>query len=293
MSPAAISKAIDPKRTGISKSLITSTALCGRKGWFSEHVRLPDGSRVPWILPERVAFGAALDEAVLSIAFAERTNTSWNPYEVLADGMGAVRGKKTEPGIDWLKFEDDLKIAIDLFVFDVLRHGSSEAPLVDFHGSKLQGLDGESLRVGDLIGTPDFILSGDTRPNGRTLILDLKASSRSKSEKDLRSAELSYYAWLWAAYTKGDLPDVGYLTYVRKTKPTYQLLTGSVTSAQLLLAEEYVKTTRSIMSAGAQEDVAFSTNFCGSCEWRKPNPDAGFEGCSVGSLVAAGEEEAE
>lgn len=293
MSPSPISKAIDPKRTGISKSLITSTALCGRKGWFSEHVRLPDGSRVPWIIPERVAFGAALDEAVLSIAFAEREGSSWNPYEVLADGMGAVRGKKTEPGIDWIKFEDDLKVAIDLFVFDVLRLATSDDPLVNFKGAYLQGLDGESLRVGDLIGTPDFILSGNTRPNKRTLILDLKASSRSKSEKDLRSAELSYYAWLWAAHTQGDLPDVGYLTYVRKTKPAYQLLTGSVTSAQLLLAEEYVKTTRSIMGARAQEDVAFSTNFCGSCEWRKPNPDAGFDGCSVGSLVAAEEEEAE
>ena len=293
MSPSPISKAIDPKRTGISKSLITSTALCGRKGWFSEHVRLPDGSRVPWIIPERVAFGAALDEAVLSIAFAERAGSTWNPYEVLADGMGAVRGKKTEAGIDWIKFEDDLKVAIDLFVFDVLRHGTSDAPLVDFNKAFLQGLDGESLRVGDLIGTPDFILSGTTRPNGRTLILDLKTSTRSKSEKDLRSAELSYYAYLWASWMEGDLPDVGYLTYVRKTKPAYQLLTGSVTSAQLLLAEEYVKTTRSIISSRAQEDVAFSTNFCGSCEWRKPNPDAGFEGCSVGSLMAAEEEEAE
>ena len=164
---------------------------------------------------------------------------------------------------------------------------------MDFHGSLLQGLDGESLKAGDLIGTPDFIISGKTRANGRTLILDLKASKRAKSEKDLKGAEMSFYAWLWSIHSRGELPDLGYLTFTRTAKPRYQLLTGEATIGHLLLAEEYVKTTRSVVSRGSQENVGFTTSFCGSCEWRKPNPDAGFEGCSIGLLMSDEKKEEE
>jgi len=74
---ASVSKAIDPKRTGISKSLITATALCNRKGWFAEKIRTSDGGRVPLIASERIAFGSALDEAILSIVEKVRENEPW------------------------------------------------------------------------------------------------------------------------------------------------------------------------------------------------------------------------
>jgi hypothetical protein len=281
VSPTPISKAIDPKRVGISKSLVTSTALCNRKGYFAETVRLPDGSRIPMIAPERVLFGSALDEAILFIAYQTRENLKWTEADAVAEGMAAVLGKRHEEGIDFQLFELQLLNAVKIFTYDVLEPG-----LVDFHGALLQGLDGESVRAGDLIGTPDFIISGKTRPNGRTLILDLKASKRAKSEKDLKGAEMSFYAWLWSIHSGGELPDLGYLTFTRTAKPRYQLLTGEATAGHLLLAEEYVKTTRSVVSRGSQENVGFTTSFCSSCEWRKPNPDAGFEGCSIGLLMS-------
>jgi hypothetical protein len=287
MSPTPISKAIDPKRTGISKSLVTATALCNRKGWFSEHIRQADGSRLPWIVPERVLFGSALDEAILFIAYNVRENLRWTKADAVAEGMLAVLGKKHEPGIDFGIFEAQLRTAIDLFEIDVLGLGGEGGqPIVDFHGAYLQGLDGESMRIGDLVGTPDFVISGKTRESGRTLILDLKASARAKSARDLRSAELAFYAWLWATHTKGELPDVGYLTYARTAKPRYQLLTGPADPGHLFLAEEYVKTTRAVVARTRQEEVGFNPAFCGGCEWRKPNAEVGFEGCSIGLLVS-------
>jgi hypothetical protein len=212
----------------------------------------------------------------------------------VAEGLKAALGRKHEPNINWDVFEVQLRTAVALFRADVLNDTVPDSqPIVDFRDSLLQGLDGESLRVGDLIGTPDFIISGKHRPNGRTLILDLKASSRAKSERDLRSAELSFYAWLWSFHTQGELPDIGYLTYARTAKPRYQLLVGSADVGHLQLADEFVKTTRAVIAARRQEDVGFSTSFCASCEWRKPNPEVGFDGCSIGLLVAAEETEVE
>jgi CRISPR/Cas system-associated exonuclease Cas4 (RecB family) len=290
-----ISKAIDPKRTGISKSLITSTALCNRKGWFSEHVRMDDGSRVPLIAPERVAFGAALDEAILFIVQAIRDDERWTLGDAHALGVKAALNRPHEEGIDWEKFANHLTVALELFAYDVLGMPDGQ-PLIDFRMSLLQGLDGDSIRVrteafGDVVGTPDFIIAGETRPNGRDLVLDLKSSARMKSEKDLRSAEMSFYAYLYAQKWGGDLPSVGYLTYVRTKTPRYQILVGEATGEHLRIAEEYLKTTKSVVARETQEEVGFTTSMCKSCEWRKANPTIGFAGCSVGLLVADGEEE--
>jgi hypothetical protein len=291
-----ISKAIDPKRVGISKSLITSTALCGRKGWYAEHVRLPDGSRVPIIAPERMLFGSALDEAILFITYSIREGQRWTVGDAVATGMAAVLGKPHDPNIDMAVFETQLRNAITIFQVDVLNDlGDGGKPILDFRGAYLQGLNGESLKIGEgpeaLIGTPDFILSGEYRESGRPLILDLKASARAKSPKDLRSAELSFYAWLWMIHTRGEVPDVGYLTYVRSARPRYQILIGKADNGMLLLAEEYVRATRAIVRAPDVINLPFRTDFCGSCEWRKPNLEANFSGCVVGGLVSAEEEE--
>ena len=283
----SISKAIDPRRVGISKSLVTTTALCGRKGWFSEKIRLEDGSRLPFVAPERVAFGSALDEAILIIAEALRSGRPWDEDEVVNAGIEAVRSRPTEE-IEWEIFEAQLRAAVKIFVYDVI-----EPELVTFRDVYLQGLDGESLKVEGLIGTPDFIFRKWKGEDGGTMILDLKASARSKSEKDLRSAEMAFYSYLWSRYSAGELPGVGYLTYVRTKRPTYQLITGKATADHLLLAEQYLAATKSVVARESVDEVAFSTSFCGSCEWRKPNPAVGFGGCSVGMLIASDEKEAE
>ena len=105
---STISKAIDPKRTGISKSLITSTALCNRKGWFAEKIRTADGGRLPLIAPERVAFGAALDEAILEIVVAIRENQPWSIQTAHHLGVQAAMTRPHRDDIDWEKFAGDL-----------------------------------------------------------------------------------------------------------------------------------------------------------------------------------------
>ena len=292
---ASISKAIDPKRTGISKSLITSTALCNRKGWFAEKIRTADGGRLPLIAPERVAFGAALDEAILEIVVAIREDAPWDLPTVHHLGVQAAMTRPHRDDIDWDKFKGDLWVALELFRSDILRDGTGDSPLVDFHGSLVQGINGDSIRVetrafGTVIGTPDFIISGKARANGRDLVLDLKSGARAKSEKDLRSAEMAFYAYLYAQKWGGDLPDVGYLTYVRTKAPRFQFITGTATADHLRIAEAYIATTKSVVARETPEEVGFTTSFCGSCEWNKPNPEVGFDGCSIGLLMAVEEE---
>jgi hypothetical protein len=292
---ASISKAIDPKRTGISKSLITSTALCNRKGWFAEKIRTADGARLPLIAPERVAFGAALDEAILEIVVAIRENAPWDLRTVHHLGVQAAMTRPHKDDIDWEKFKADLWLALELFRSDVLQEGTGEKPLINFQGSLVQGINGDSIRVqtrafGDVIGTPDFIISGKTRSNGRDLVLDLKSGARAKSEKDLRGAEMAFYAYLYAEKWGGDLPDVGYLTFIRTKVPRFQIITGPATADHLRLAEQYLITTKSVVARETAEEVGFTTSFCASCEWNKPNPAVGFDGCSIGLLMAVEEE---
>jgi hypothetical protein len=287
---ASISKAIDPKRTGISKSLITSTALCNRKGWFAEKIRTADGGRLPLIAPERVAFGAALDESILEIVVAIRENAPWDLRTVHHMGVQAAMTRPHRDDIDWEKFQGELWVALELFQSDILRDGLGEPPVVDFHGALVQGINGDSIRVntrafGDVIGTPDFIISGRTRANGRDLVLDLKSSARAKSERDLRSAEMAFYAFLYSQKWGGDLPDVGYLTFIRTKTPRFQFITGTATADHLRIAEAYIATTKSVVARETADDVGFTTSFCGSCEWAKPNPTVGFDGCSIGLLM--------
>jgi hypothetical protein len=292
-----ISKAIDPKRVGISKSLITSTALCNRKGWFSENIRTDDGGRVPIVANERMSFGSALDEAILYIAQAVRSGEGYKLSVARHLGIQAAMEREHDPAIEWDVMMEEIRVALELFESDILRNdGLGDPPRVDFAGSLLQGINGDSIRVehpefGTIIGTPDFIISGKTRPEGRDLVLDLKTSSRVKSEKDLRSAEMSFYAYLYAQKWGGDLPLVGYLTYVRTKVPKYQILVGEATAEHLRIAEEFLKTTKSVVARESQHEVGFTTSMCRSCEWRKPNPAVGFGGCSVGLLMADGEEE--
>lgn len=293
---STISKAIDPKRTGISKSLITATALCNRKGWFAEKIRTADGGRLPLIAPERVAFGAALDEAILEIVVAIREGAPWNMEAVHHLGMTAAQTRPHKADIDWEKFKGELRVALELFRSDILRDdGLGDPPLIDFRGALVQGINGDSIRViteafGEVIGTPDFIISGRTRANGRDLVLDLKSGARAKSERDLRGAEMAFYAYLYAQKWGGDMPDVGYLTFIRTKAPRFQILTGSATADHLRLAEEYLQTTKFVVARETADEVGFTTSFCPSCEWSKPNPAVGFDGCSIGRLVAIEEE---
>jgi hypothetical protein len=87
--PVAVSKAIDPARVGLSKSLMTSP--CERKGFYSETVRDGNGRRPSFPMPERVTFGTAVDEAVSYILFHDRDGTPWTPEVAIETGLARAR----------------------------------------------------------------------------------------------------------------------------------------------------------------------------------------------------------
>ena len=285
------SKAIDPKRTGLSKSTVLAGSYCQRKAFYSESVRDENGARVQYAMPERVIFGVAVDVAALALMAWYREG--WVPEHGSAEraalierattlGFEAAAERDCKDTIDWGAFHNELALS----TFELARLLDTGAvPLV---GASFQGLNGESLRYvdpvyGELIGTPD-VITYDT--DGGLFVIDVKASARAKGVGDLISAEMAYYTLLVRkalAMPAGEYPRVGYLVWVRsKSTPRWSFIHGKTGPAHEVLAEEYVETTlRAINSTTA---VAFSTTMCGSCDWVRPIEGV-FEGCTVGRAV--------
>ena len=276
-----IGKAIDPKRVGISKSAIVATNLCNRKGWFGERIRDADGRRLSVPMPERVLFGVALDEAIQHVMWNAREGHGAGPailVEAIEEGLGSMASRPGAEDLDAFAIQEELARAVLLFQQNVLPELVTEKEAL-----WLQGMDGESLRSGDgqYIGTPDITVLGD-----KPAILDVKSSTRSKSARDLYSAEMAHYAALYHELW-GALPAIGYLTWVRtvKTEPRWQVLIGQATTEHLVLASSYREATKAALAADSPAQVGFNTALCGSCEWKIARPELGFSGCAIGQSV--------
>lgn len=278
-----ISKAIDPARTGMSKSVIVATSLCARKGWYSEAIRDDQGRRVSVPMPERVLFGTALDEAVQVLNFNVREGVPVTPElleEAIQEGLGAMASRPGAEDLDPVLIEGELEAALAGYVEDVLpvlreRYGDG------LKGLRLQGNDGESLRSGDFIGTPDMLFVGDN-----PAVWDVKSSPRSKSNRDLYSAEMAHYAALYLDVF-GALPTVGYLTWVRTTRsvPKWQVLGTNATPLHLALATAYRTATKVALDSPVVDSLPFNTAMCGTCEWKVNRPEINFGGCLIGQAV--------
>jgi len=285
------SKAIDPKRTGLSKSTILAASYCQRKAFFSENVRDENGARIQYAMPERVIFGVAVDTSSLALMTWHREG--WVPEQgtneravlvehAIALGFEAAGARECSDVIDWGAFHKELALS----TFELCRLlDSGVVPLV---GSSFQGLHGESLRVdhptyGELIGTPDVITYDS---DGSVFIIDVKASARAKSEQDLYSAEMAYYAFLARgalSLPEGEWPRVGYLVWVRsKSAPRWSFIHGKTGPEHEVLAAQYIETTQ--QAVRGLKSVAFNTQMCPSCDWAKPVIGV-FEGCAVGKAV--------
>jgi hypothetical protein len=284
------SKAIDPKRTGLSKSTVLAASYCQRKAFYSETVRDANGARIQYAMPERVIFGVAVDTAALALMTWYREG--WLPEQGTSEraalverattlGFEAAAERECSDTIDWGAFHNELALS----TFELGRLLDTGAvPLV---GASFQGLHGESLRYvdpvhGELIGTPD-VITYDT--DGSLFVIDVKAAARAKSESDLFSAEMAYYTMLVRkalAMPAMEYPRVGYLVWVRsKSAPRWSFIHGKTGPAHEVLAEEYVTTT---LRAVRGEAVGFSTQMCRTCDWARPVEGA-FEGCAVGRAV--------
>lgn len=270
-----ISKAIDPKRVGMSKSMMTSP--CERKAFYGETVRDGEGRRLSFPMPERVTFGTAVDEAVTYILWHDRQKDPWSIEEAVRIGLGAAQAAKgwalvADPETFGIQLHNAVRLYVD--TPDGLERIRSLYP----ERLTLQGNDGESLRAGDVIGTPDF--KTDKR------VGDLKTWGRNDGEKKVwRSPEMGLYAYLFAAES-GALPEtVFYQAYIRVSKPYWTWIEVKATSSLVDFGRETAAHWRGLLELGRPELFPTDTTFCSDCPFREALPDFGHDGCAVGRLV--------
>jgi hypothetical protein len=275
-----ISKAIDPARVGLSKSLMTSP--CERKGYFSETVRDSNGRRLSFPLPERVTFGSAVDEAVTYLVWTDREGRDWTVDEAVRLGMLAAERALGWPLVeDQLTFRVQLTNAINLYVTS--DDGLQRIQRLYGEGLRLQGNDGETLRSDDgVIGTPDYIT--DRR------VGDLKTAGKNDfAGRVWKSAEMGVYAYLFAAET-GAIPEtVFYQGYVRTQRPSWVWVEVPASADLVDFGRAQVDHWRGLLELGRPELFPTATFACGDCPYRLPMPEYGHDGCAVGRLVPSKE----
>lgn len=274
-------KAIDPARVGLSKSLMTG--VCDRKSYYGETVRDANGRRLPFVASESMLFGKAIDVAHGYIVWHIREGREYQLSDAMLDGLEAARadadGWAALPSA--AAFIDEVRVAIHKF------HNQENGldrlmPLIP--GIAIQGNDGETLRAGDVIGTPDYMLA-DGSP------LDVKTSKYgtgqwSYDESAFTSkAEMPIYALLSASINGAIPPRLIYQTYVRSRGGYWMWAEVEGTAAHVELGRLHAAHWRAAIKANDPDLLSFNTKWCGDCQFARPMPDIGFEGCAVGGQV--------
>jgi hypothetical protein len=306
MARVPISKAIDPKRTGISKSLVVATSLCARKGWHQENIRLADGSRPRAVMPERVHFGSALDEATMTLIYRhweERLPIDEATIdEAVEEGLGSISTKPGAEDLDPEAFRTELTLALTSFGATVLPKVLEGATRV-----YLQGWNGQSWSDGHGgIGTPDVTVFYGPE---RATIWDVKSSTRRKPFEALYGAEMSHYAAMYSDIERGrDLNEdealpreltLGYLTWVRLKSPEWQVISTRAELQHQAYAQIQREHTAAVISHRVPDALGYNTGLCGTCEYAAPIEGAlrpsrtlgdgveAFPGCVVGIIQAS------
>jgi CRISPR/Cas system-associated exonuclease Cas4 (RecB family) len=191
------------ERTGLSKSLFTSFEWCQQASWFSKWARLP------FVPNPAMTFGSAVDAGVEAIITYLRMGQEPDMDRAMA---AAEEGRaRNEVEIDMA----EVRVALEAFFHG--EAGRKEPPVAeqwDWAYARLQAhvhvtLDG----IGEIDGHPDIILP-------HVGVLDIKTSTRSK--ETAKTVELGTYALMVEEETGEEIPEVGYLTYVRLVKPVWQ-----------------------------------------------------------------------
>lgn len=276
-----ISKVIDPKRVGLSKSLMTSP--CERKGWFSEHIRDENGARLRFPMPERVTFGKAIDVAHEFIVWHETQGEPWTVEEAIAEGLKEA----AQDADSWKVVEDHATFALQVGTamrLFVTQPDGLERLRPYLQGIRIQGDNGRSLKAGDVIGTTDYLLPDSS-------VLDVKTSAKRYSEdKFWQSPEMGIYAFL-AAAEDGAIPKrVIYQVYVRVAKPYWMWIETEGTADLVEIGRDTADHWREVIAFDDPIKVATNTAFCKDCPWAQPFD--GFDGCSVGRRMPRLEEAA-
>lgn len=241
-------------RTALSKSTLTGFDICASKSWFDLHFRLP-------LIPdEKITFGSAVDAAVEAAIKYLRMGHTIDEEVCLSAAAEVI--ERDGVAVDL----DAVAKALILFVAQV-------APHYDFRHARLQEhIVGELPDIGEVDGHPDVWLA-----DGR--IFDVKTSKRAKFDE--RTVELGFYALTGAEYSGAPVPAAGYWTYVRTTRPYWQILEFPVTPEWLRWTVEkaaaFVRAKRAdeVLNRGATAPLNWSftggpkygSASCGTCQY--------------------------
>jgi len=193
----------DPHKL-LSKSFLTGLDWCQRESWFDMW------QRRPWIPKEAVAFGSAVDEGLQVVIKAmasgqapdmdralEAAAASMNEAGIAVDASGVQQAIEAFPALD-----------ID-WSYALVQHT----------------IDIEVDELGKVNCHPDIIL-------GDGSVLDIKTSKKSKPRWAAAQSykELAFYGYLREQETGVPVPRVGYLTWVRSSRPGWQVLMADLTA---------------------------------------------------------------
>lgn len=252
MSALAVVRPDLANRTDLSKSALVVADLCGQKAWLELHHRIP-----PIPNPD-MAFGTALDAGIENILTAVRSG-----YPAEARPLEAAAIALERDGIEVRM--DEVEAAFGAFIATVL-------PTMDWDLCRLQAhLHEDLFDWGEVDGHPDIVLASRA-------VWDVKASKRAKDTA--RTVELGLYALLVEAETGEPVPEVGYLTWVRRARPAWQVLRTEVTPEFRAWTRErvsvYVRAKRAdeLLNRGAAEPVNWTFpagpkngRLCATCQY--------------------------
>lgn len=304
-------------RNAIWKSVLGATGGwgCERETFYREVVRDARGYRLNFGMDEPVIFGIAVD--VIHGKLMERRLTAGpaDDQEAAADdleyavraGMDAARGRATSaPWSD----EDWTMLAT--------RASLAGEKLLGIWPNRTKDQRGESVELPEPEGTPpgypiawlDQPDDTATQPQ-RKLYAPHVVGGRGISGKpdyvfvrggvivgwvDVKAlGRAGVYPAKWAAgeavaydhmctvENGGVLPEWhGYLEYRRLQKPYWALVTDTVSSSSLALADAYFRRWGRALDDGDPDAVSFNPKNCAKCQYRDPIAAVGFAGCAIG-----------
>jgi len=241
----------DP-RERLSKSFMQTA--CGEKAWLSIY------DPRPWVAPEKVTFGTAVDAGCSTyIAMARMGDPAAMDMDVAyLAAADAVASETNRPDFD------EVQQAIDAFTalpydWSYCRIGA-QAGTAKAYTIRLELPD-----IGTVDCHPDIVLRNHE-------IWDIKTSAHSKQEDAAATSdtELSFYGICYEAYTGETVPYVGYLTWVRSKKPYWQQVGAPFTDEMRARAYAHARRWAAAIKASSEDfnPFVFGPKYgCADCQY--------------------------
>ena len=175
-------------RRGLSKSALTSFAMCSQKAWQRKHYPRP------FIPKPKMSFGSCLDAACEVLIKEARAGIDLDIERALAASVVVEERDGVE--VD----QAEIEVAVRAFVADVM-------PRFDFALCRTQAHVHVTLPDwGEVDGHPDIVLASNA-------VWDVKSSVNPK--QTALTVELGMYTLMVEEETGKPVPEAGYLTWVR------------------------------------------------------------------------------